>query len=67
MENIVHELKGGIPKEGETVQCIVDSKRREGITKHHTSTHILKFFISKRFGFMGLAKLCIQRSKIMQD
>jgi len=38
---VVHELKDGIPKEGETVNCIVDSKRREGITKHHTSTHIL--------------------------
>jgi alanyl-tRNA synthetase len=38
---IVHELKDGIPKEGETVSCVVDSKRRDGITKHHTSTHIL--------------------------
>jgi len=38
---IVHELEDGIPKEGETVSCVVDSKRREGITKHHTSTHIL--------------------------
>jgi len=38
---IVHELKGGIPKEGDKVQCKVDSKRRDGITKHHTSTHIL--------------------------
>lgn len=38
---IVHELKGGIPKEGQTVSCVVDSKRRDGITKHHTSTHIL--------------------------
>ncbi len=25
----------------ETVSCVVDSARREGITKHHTSTHIL--------------------------
>jgi len=38
---VVHELKGGIPKEGQTVSCMVDSKRRDGITKHHTSTHIL--------------------------
>jgi alanyl-tRNA synthetase len=38
---VVHEIKGGIPKEGDTVSCIVDSKRRDGITKHHTSTHIL--------------------------
>jgi len=38
---IVHELKGGIPKEGTTVSCVVDSKRRDGVTKHHTSTHIL--------------------------
>ncbi|HXV38995.1 MAG TPA: alanine--tRNA ligase, partial [Nitrosopumilaceae archaeon] len=38
---VVHELKEGIPKDGDTVSCIVDSKRRDGITKHHTSTHIL--------------------------
>ena len=38
---VVHELSGGIPKERETVPCVVDSKRRTGITKHHTSTHIL--------------------------
>ncbi len=38
---VVHELKDGIPKEGETVSCVVDSQRREGITKNHTSTHIL--------------------------
>jgi alanyl-tRNA synthetase len=38
---VVHELKGGIPKEGDTVSCVIDSKRRDGITKHHTSTHIL--------------------------
>jgi len=38
---VVHDLEADIPKEGEIVSCVVDSKRREGITKHHTSTHIL--------------------------
>jgi len=38
---VVHELKGGMPKEGDTVSCVVDSQRRDGITKNHTSTHIL--------------------------
>ena len=38
---VVHELKNGIPKEGSTASCLVDSKRRDGITKNHTSTHIL--------------------------
>jgi len=38
---IVHELKNGIPKEGNIVSCVVYSKRRDSITKNHTSTHIL--------------------------
>jgi len=38
---VVHELKNGIPDEGNTVSCLVDSKRRGNITKNHTSTHIL--------------------------
>ena len=38
---IVHKLKGGIPKEGDTVQCKVDKTRRANITKNHTSTHII--------------------------
>ncbi len=38
---VVHEIKGEIPKEGETVSCVVDSTRRDGITKNHTSTHII--------------------------
>jgi len=38
---IVHELKNGIPKEGNVVSCVINSKRRDDITKNHTSTHIL--------------------------
>jgi alanyl-tRNA synthetase len=38
---ILHELEGGIPSEGDTVSCKVDSVRRANITKNHTSTHIL--------------------------
>jgi len=38
---VLHELKGGTIKEGDTVSCVVDSKRRDDITKNHTSTHIL--------------------------
>ena len=38
---VVHEIKGNVPKEGDTVSCTVDGKRRDGITKNHTSTHII--------------------------
>jgi alanyl-tRNA synthetase len=38
---IVHQLDGQIPKEGEIVNCKVESERRQNITKNHTSTHIL--------------------------
>ena len=38
---VLHELKGSTIKEGDTVACVVDSKRRDEITKNHTSTHIL--------------------------
>jgi len=38
---IVHQLEGQIPKEGDVVNCKVDSERRQNITKNHTSTHIL--------------------------
>jgi len=38
---VLHELKEGTIKEGDTVSCIGDSKRRGDITKNHTSTHIL--------------------------
>ncbi len=38
---IVHKLKGGVPKKGDTVLCKVDETRRANITKNHTSTHII--------------------------
>jgi alanyl-tRNA synthetase len=38
---VVHEVKGGAPREGEIVKCSIDSVRRYGITRHHTSTHVL--------------------------
>jgi len=38
---VIHEVKGEIPKKGDIVSCAVNRKRREGITKNHTSTHII--------------------------
>ncbi|RNJ79160.1 MAG: alanine--tRNA ligase [Nitrosopumilus sp. B06] len=38
---IVHKLRGTTPKKGDTVSCVIDTARRDGITKNHTSTHIL--------------------------
>jgi alanyl-tRNA synthetase len=47
---ILHKLEGVIPKEGETVSCIVDETRRSNITKNHTSTHILNASSRKILG-----------------
>lgn len=47
---IVHQLKGGTPKEGEIVKCVVDTSRRANITKNHTSTHILNASSRKILG-----------------
>ena len=47
---ILHKLDGEIPKEGETVSCIVDETRRSNITKNHTSTHILNSSARKVLG-----------------
>ncbi len=38
---IVHKLEGGVPNQGDTVQCKIDVTRRSEITKNHTSTHII--------------------------
>jgi len=47
---ILHQLEGDIPKEGDTVSCIVDEIRRSNITKNHTSTHILNASSRKILG-----------------
>ncbi|NWK09584.1 alanine--tRNA ligase [Marine Group I thaumarchaeote] len=47
---ILHKLDGDIPKEGDTVSCIVDETRRSNITKNHTSTHILNASSRKILG-----------------
>ncbi|MDH3737500.1 MAG: alanine--tRNA ligase-related protein, partial [Nitrosopumilus sp.] len=47
---ILHELEGGIPKQGDTVSCKVDVIRRTNITKNHTSTHILNASSRKVLG-----------------
>ena len=47
---IVHKLKDGMPKEGETVSCKIDVTRRKNITKNHTSTHILNTSSRKVLG-----------------
>ncbi|MFY9299849.1 MAG: alanine--tRNA ligase [Candidatus Nitrosotenuis sp.] len=38
---VLHEISGAAPKEGIHVSCEVDQSRRQRITKHHTSTHIV--------------------------
>lgn len=47
---VVHQLEGGVPKEGETVKCMVDGTRRSNITKNHTSTHIINASSRKILG-----------------
>jgi alanyl-tRNA synthetase len=38
---VLHEINGTAPKEGTTVSCEIDASRRQSITKHHTSTHVV--------------------------
>ncbi|MDE1841664.1 MAG: alanine--tRNA ligase, partial [Thaumarchaeota archaeon] len=39
---VLHEVREGeVPKEGTVASCKIDSVRRYGITRNHTSTHIL--------------------------
>jgi alanyl-tRNA synthetase len=38
---VLHEIREGIPKEGMIMKCKINSSRRYGITRNHTSTHVL--------------------------
>ncbi|TLX69410.1 MAG: alanine--tRNA ligase, partial [Thaumarchaeota archaeon] len=47
---VVHEIKDGTLKEGETVRCAIDVSRRYGITRNHSSTHVLNASARKTLG-----------------
>lgn len=38
---VLHEISGAAPKEGSVVSCEIEVARRQNITKHHTSTHVV--------------------------
>ena len=38
---VLHEMRDSTPKEGSILKCKIDSARRYGITRNHTSTHVL--------------------------
>ncbi len=38
---VLHEIREGMLKEDTVVSCKIDSMRRYGITRNHTSTHVL--------------------------
>jgi alanyl-tRNA synthetase len=38
---IVHEVRGAVPQEGDTITGIIDWERRNSLMKHHTATHVL--------------------------
>jgi alanyl-tRNA synthetase len=47
---IVHELNGGTPEEGRVVKCKIDNVRRYGVTRNHSSTHVLNASARKTLG-----------------
>jgi alanyl-tRNA synthetase len=48
---IVHELESCNLKEGQTVDCQVDKKRREILTKHHDAIHFISGAARKVLGY----------------
>ena len=38
---ILHEAEGQLPREGNTVSCLIDWPRRLILMRHHTSTHLV--------------------------
>ncbi len=49
---ILHKIEGRsrLPDEGQTVHGIINAKRRDLITKHHTATHVLNTASRKTLG-----------------
>jgi alanyl-tRNA synthetase len=47
---VVHEIKDGTLREGENVRCAIDASRRYGITRNHSSTHVLNASARKTLG-----------------
>lgn len=43
-------LESGDVKEGDTVTCAVDEKRRKAVAKNHTATHILHYALKQVLG-----------------
>jgi alanyl-tRNA synthetase len=50
---IIHEghLARGVMREGAKVRAVVDAKRRAGIRRAHSATHILHYALQKNLGF----------------
>lgn len=40
-KTIVHRLEKGMFTKGDTVSCVVDSHRRDTLTRHHTAAHLV--------------------------
>lgn len=38
---VLHEVRDGKLREGDTVKCVVNSERRGLLTRHHTATHVV--------------------------
>ena len=47
---IIHSVENPNFKKGQTVNCVIDEKRRKQLTQHHTATHIINAASRKILG-----------------